>query len=292
MKLERESKKYMDKMNINYLSKEDFLICEYVIDQLVNIDVDNIYYGKSILINELKEKSLEEIKIFGIDIKNKIIDLLYRTPFNYDFDKDSKFGTEISYSFDESDSLVSKIGIVSGYIVPSKLYELSVYHFVHEYIHMLKDTNYDEYKSFISLGEVIPLFYELMIYNPDEMLKKELLRLRMFWLFENRKDYLLLDYLYLGEWINEFVCETDNDCKCDVYEFMISKIGCYLNSFYYAVILYNMYKDNPKKILDLVSRVLKQEITTLEMLNILNIYGDINGSVFEKELDVIRKVLK
>lgn len=65
-----------------------------------------------------------------------------------------------------------------------------------------------------------------------------------------------------------------------------------MNSFYYVVILYSMYKETPKKILDLVSRVLKQEITTLDMLNCLGIYGDIKGGTFEKELDHIRKLLK
>ena len=129
-----------------------------------------------------------------------------------------------------------------------------------------------------------------MIYNPNELLKKELLKFRMFWLLENRKDYLLLGYLYLEEWLNEFVGE--NDCQCDVYKFMISKIGCYLNSFYYAVMLYNMYKETPKKILDLVSKVLKHEITTMEMLEMLDVYGDIRGSIFEKELNCIKRVLK
>lgn len=288
LNLERESKKQMDKMNVNYLSREDFFICEYVLDQLVNIDIDKINYGNSISIDELIRRSLDEIKVFGINIDNN----MFKTKIEYVNDEKSQFGTAVSYGFDNNDLVVPYSGIITKYIVPNELYELSSYHLAHEHIHALKETNYNEYKNCITLGEVIPLFYELMIYNPDEILKKELLKFRMFWILNNKKDYLLLDYLYLDEWLNEFVCETDNECKCDVYEFMISKIGCYLNSFYYAVILYNMYKDNPKKILELVSRVLKQEITTLEMLNILDIYGDINGCVFEKELDVIRKVLK
>ena len=53
-----------------------------------------------------------------------------------------------------------------------------------------------------------------------------------------------------------------------------------------------MYKETPKKILDFASRVLLQEITTLDMLNCLGIYGDIKGSTFEKELGLIRKLLK
>ena len=56
--------------------------------------------------------------------------------------------------------------------------------------------------------------------------------------------------------------------------------------------LYSMYKETPKKILDIVSRVLKHEITTLEMLEQLGLYRDIRGSIFEKELGKFRKLVK
>ena len=292
VKLQRESKKQIDKMKVDYFSNEDYLICEYVSDQLVNIDISQINYGKIVSLNELIEKSLEEIKNVGININNNVLNLLIKTPFEYVIDEKCQFGTAVSYSFDNNDFVIPDSGIITKYLVPSELYELSIYHLAHEYIHAMKDINYNEYKSCITLGEVIPLFYELMIYNPDELLKKELLKFRMFWLLNNKKDYLLFDYLYLDEWLKEWICETDNDCKCDVYEFMMTKDGCYLNSFYYAVILYNMYKETPKKILDLISRVLKHEITTLQMLELLGIYGYINGQVFEKELAGIKKILK
>ena len=292
VKLQRESKKQIDKMKVDYLSNEDFLICDYLLDQLVNIDVSNINYGKIISLDELVEKSLTEIKIFGLDIENKILDLLSRTPIICFSNPISYFGTAVSYGLDTNDCVIPSSGMINEYIIPTKLYELSTYYFAHEHIHAIKDTNYNEYKSCITLGETIPMFYELMVYNPDEVIKIELLKDRIFGLLKNRKDYLLFDYLYLDEWLKEWVCETDNDCKCGVYEFMLSKVGCYLNSFYYAVMLYYMYKESPKKILSLVSRVLKHEITTLEMLKMLDIYGEIRGSIFEKELDSIKKILK
>ena len=91
---------------------------------------------------------------------------------------------------------------------------------------------------------------------------------------------------------NNFFDITDDINDKLLFEHIRSKVGCYLNSFYYAIILYSMYKVSPKKILNLVSKVLKHEITTLEMLEKLNLYGDIRGSVFEKELNGIKKVLK
>ena len=77
-----------------------------------------------------------------------------------------------------------------------------------------------------------------------------------------------------------------------VYEYIRSYIGRYLNSFYYAIILYNMYKENPKKILGYVSKVLNHELTTYDMLIDLNIYGDIKGEVFENEINSIKRSLK
>ena len=52
-----------------------------------------------------------------------------------------------------------------------------------------------------------------------------------------------------------------------------------------------MYKENPDKILCLVLKVLNHEMTTLDMLNDLGIYGNIQGEVFEKELGKIRKLV-
>lgn len=45
-------------------------------------------------------------------------------------------------------------------------------------------------------------------------------------------------------------------------------------------------------ILNLVKKVLNHELTTIEMLRLLNIYNDIKGEVFESELDLVRKLIK
>lgn len=292
MELQKDAKKQIDRVKMNYLSNKDFLICDYVLKQLVNIDVSKIDRGKRISLETMVEKSIEEMKIFGMEIENKTLGLLAKTPIRCGYDEEGQFGTAVSYAFDRTDNVIPNSGMIDEYIIPSKLYEFSTYCFAHEHIHAMKETNYKEYKNAITLGETISLFYELMIYNPDEVLKKELLKFRMFWLLNNKKEYILFDNLYIDAWINEWGCETTSDSKSNIYVFMISKIGCYLNSFYYAVILYNMYKESPKKILDLVSRVLKHEITTLQLLEILGIYGDIRGNIFEKELNGIKKILK
>ena len=65
-----------------------------------------------------------------------------------------------------------------------------------------------------------------------------------------------------------------------------------MNSFYYALMLYSLYKETPNKILNLVNKVLNHEMTTFELLNNLGLYGDIKGEIFEKELGMIRQLVK
>jgi hypothetical protein len=56
--------------------------------------------------------------------------------------------------------------------------------------------------------------------------------------------------------------------------------------------MFRAYKDNPKQVLTLVSRVLKQEISTLDLLYILDLYDNGMDSVVEEEMDDIKFVLK
>ena len=64
LNLEKETKKLFDKLGVKYLTRDDLLICDYVLNQLVNIDVSKIDYGRRISLDELIEKSLLEIKVF------------------------------------------------------------------------------------------------------------------------------------------------------------------------------------------------------------------------------------
>ena len=109
----------------------------------------------------------------------------------------------------------------------------------------------------------------------------------------NVEEYGMFDLLFKENCVNDIICEREigTGKETKLYEYLRSRIGCYLNSFYYAVILYKMYKENPDKILYFVLKVLNHEMTTFDMLNDLGIYGNIQGEVFEKELGKIRKLV-
>lgn len=151
LKFQEEAKKIVDKMKMNYLLKEDILVCNYVYKQLDNIYVSDINYGKVISQDEMKEKSLGEMKIFGKDNEKKVFDLLSKTPIIHDFNEVGQFGTVVSYAYDNDDLVIPDSGIISKYLIPSKLNELSIYNFAHEHIHAMKDTNYSEYKNAMTL---------------------------------------------------------------------------------------------------------------------------------------------
>jgi len=122
-----------------------------------------------------------------------------------------------------------------------------------------------------------------------------LIKIRMNNMIRAKKEYLEFDFYARrsSKYDNMFEskCGIVSD-ETKIYEFVRSRLGCYLNSFYYAVILYKMYKETPKKILDLVTKVLKHEMTTLQMLESLGLYGDIRGEIFEKEMKNIRRFIK
>lgn len=289
-------KEKTDTMKMNYLSSEDINVCHYVVNQLPYIEIESFETGKLITVDELIEHSLNEVKIFGDDIYLKLRSLMYTVPIDRYYESFFKYTCYIAYSIDnKSNEVIPNSGIVESYLVPRHLHEFSVFHFAHEHMHALKETNYEEYKNAFVVGETIPMFLELSIFNPKEVLKKELVKERFSYLFTDiKEEFLLADELVkMGNGVNRDINSRENIYQQrSIYEYARTSVGCYLNSFYYAIILYSMYKETPKKILDLICKVLKHEMTTKEMLIQLNIYGDIKGEVFEKELGMIKKLVK
>lgn len=276
------AKKVSDSMGLNYLSNIDVTVCDFVHSQLSYVDFNRFSSGRFISIKELVEMSINEMNFFGSDISKKIDELVNNTLINQKKNIDiTQFSASISY--DINNGAVSSIGSIHSYNIPQCLYEYSVYLFSHEHLHALKETNYLEWKDSNIIGEVIPLFYELVVSESDDILKRQLLKARMNDLFYNGCEFSIT---------NDLIMNGNNEEDINLYLYVRTIIGRYLNSFYYALILYSMYKETPLKILDLVSKVLRHEMTTLDMLNRLNIYGDIRGELVEKELNKIKKKIK
>ena len=249
---------------------------------------DNKYnMGVSIPLHDLLVSSVAELKVFGNDVYAITRELSQDIFYCQTMSSDLVYATKVNYSLSK---ILKKVDINSGRIlgldIPLNYYELSVYMLSHEYIHSLKELNYYEYINMCLVGEVVPIFYELI--KSDNKLGKDLLKVRMINLLQVKNVFL--DVTQLVDESNNFYSKYFGNNG--LYKYYRGVCGVYLNSFYYAVMLYKMYKETPKKILDMVSKVLKHEMTTLELLEQLGIYGDIRGEIFEKELGMIKKRIK
>ena len=71
-----------DILKLNYLGDDDLRVCYYVISQLFHIDNFIMRKGKIISLKNMKEKSLEEVRIFGDNIYSRVQDLLSTVPIN------------------------------------------------------------------------------------------------------------------------------------------------------------------------------------------------------------------
>lgn len=284
-----------DDLKLNYLTDRDLAVCNYVVSKLPYIDFKSIMPGNKISLEQLMEFSVNEMSFFGNDIYLKLSNLITETIIRSNTNAIDDFTTFVGYDVLFDGNVIIGSGKVSEYVIPSKLYELSIYLLCHEHIHSLKDTNYDEYQNSMVLGEVIPIFYEFLIYDSKDVLKRELIRLRMNNLMYVKREYLDYDFYAKRSSKYDLMFERKSGIVSDetrIYEFIRSKLGCYLNSFYYAMILYNLYKENSKMILDLVKKILMGEMTTLEMLQKLHIYGNIQEMIFEKEIRGIKKIVR
>jgi len=295
LKQKLEEKKLFDLLDMNTFSFTDIEVCNYVSSQIPFIDVDGVYVGKNISLEELREKSLEELKLFDSLVVSRASSILSETPIVMSEGTEVfEFGTMVSYDHLDDGRIVADSGTISKYIIPNELSEFSILNFTHEQLHGLKETNYNEYLDNRVLGETIPLFYELVTNGLNENLKKELLKFRLQVLWGDKEEYKIFNYLYESTGFFDIFVSNNGDIttKKSLYEYIRSLRSCYLNSFYYAVILYNMYKVNPQKILNLVSMVLKHEMTTLQLLQCLDVYGDVRGEIFEKEMCNIKRLIK
>lgn len=285
----RKIVKYADIMQLEYLGNNGINICNYVTNVMIPPYNNLIHFGNRISLNRMLNQSLEYIKLFGNDITHRAAAIIFSVPFHPINEQLYYFTTEITYEIIDNSYCVKDSGMITGFQIPKKLYEYSTINFGHEICHSLKDTNYEEHRYIYSLGETIPLFYELISLNPNDIYSKDMIKTRLFFLYRQGLEFMLnKDLINVEKRVNDSKSNGDKNS----YQFMLSKIGCYIHSFYYAIILYNMYKETPQRILKLANKVLNHEMTTLEMLVQLNILNDIRGEVFEKELGLVRKLIK
>ena len=133
--------------------------------------------------------------------------------------------------------------------------------FGHQFHHLLKDKNVEEIKIRNRVSDVIPLFYELMCADDEDnkLVAKEIIKRRIFLLQLEKSKRDDIDTLQL------------------------------FNSYYYALGLFLKYKKDDLIVLRLISRVLMGEITTLELLTMLNLYEEDLDYEVSRQLETIKQ---
>lgn len=270
-----------DIININYPKKDDYSICDYALDHIPSTNIAP-YHGIKIFKNYAIKKSLKQFKIFSEENNQNLLSIINKTDFiqNYPL---YNYGVRTTYDIIPKYNKIQVItpGYISAYHMPKKIYIVDIISLGHEHCHALKETNYKEHQNALIIGEVIPIFYELINYEND-FLRIKYLQNRLFFLNEQKEIYLELK--------NQIKTNNTNEIK-SIYEYTKSLYSSYLGGFYYALTLYSMYKKDPLKILNMVNDVLSHKITTIDMLKRLNLYRSILGQKFEYEITNMKKVL-
>ncbi len=277
----KNTKRIFEMLGIKYIDYKDKRIINYVSSMLDTINIRTGVYTGTIDYNSAVAGSLDNLKVLGMAPYIKVSSFISTIPFYMVNPNSNGYACHVTYTLDDETLEVDKnSGTIACYKVPQRPDILAPLHIGHEHIHALKETNYDEYIDGQILGDVIPIFYELLVSDKFLETKKMIMLFRLSSLKEDKKHY-----------DNAISQMSKKDLK-DLYKVIATRSGQYLNSFYYSLLLYNLYKSEPKKVLEMVNKVLNHEMTTREILEELGILYSDKKQVFEEELDVIRKVLK
>lgn len=244
------------------------------IDSIDEIDIRNGYYMMELLGNDEYEiNSLPSVSLNETLLKSIGTFKLYKSSNVYDKLHNDVYNMNIGYMpigyipffFNTQILAGANNTIIPTIIYPSELDKASYAFLGHEYNHCLKDTNLKERRIRDRVSEVIPMFYEIMCADKemDEDVSKEIMNRRLF--------LLQLDK------------EENTDDKVRQLQ--------YFNSYYYALALHNKFKDNKILILRLIERVLLGEISTLDLLNMLNIYDKDLDYEVSYELERIKQYI-
>lgn len=278
----RRQKKLLKLFGFNYIDFNDKRVINYVCNSLKDIDTGAHVCKGAINYKDAIALSLDTLKVLGEQSFVKVSEFISAISFLPVVQVRDGYSCHVNFSLNEQTLVVDRSsGIVTKYSVPVNPDLMAPLHMGHEHIHALKDTNYDEYIDAQVFGDVIPMLYELIMADTYPENKKDILRFRLSYLKEDCKRYENASSKML-------MSKADKD----LYKILATKSGQYLNSYYYAMILFNMYKKDPKFILEKVNEVLNHHITTRKMLEILGLLHLDNNDIYDIELDNVRKSVK
>lgn len=278
----KNQKRLIDLLGFRYIDFQDKRVINYVANALKKVNTGAYVCSGTISYGEALAGSLENLKVLGLEPYNMVSKFVSTLPLKLVNPVNNGYTCNITYSLDDDTKKVDpNSGTVDHYKVPVNPDLLASLHLGHEHIHALKETNYDEYVDGFIIGDVITMLYEFIMADTYPEMKNEIYKFRLYSLKE--------DYAHYDNAITQMKKSKDDK---DLYKVIATRSGQYLNSYYYASVLFNMYKNDPQMILDLVNKVLKHEMTTREMLELLGIFHQDKNSVFDTEFEKVKMCVK
>ena len=228
--------------------------------------------GKTITLNELFTQSVSNLSLFQEPkLSSRVISSLQEKPLRK-YPTIRTFATNITYTYNPDKKTMSPKGIVDHMKIPSVYGEESPILLTHEFIHILKDTNINEYNLMFRYSEIIPLLYEIIEYNKKEpSIRTSLIRNRY---IEIRQEISTL--------IQTIQLINKDPYNKDKYTYVLSQAGKYILNLYYALLLYDIYLTNPDTIINEINKVFNHEITTQELLINLGIYNVLDYNEYKE----------
>lgn len=242
------------------MTEYDYEICDFIIHNIDDTSLKS-YGRKKVNIKQMCIETLKSFYVFNDDsLNNKVFNTIKNTTIylknNHNRHGINNFNSKINSSEkDENGLFISK-----GITIPAIYDDLAPVYYGHEICHIMKDRHPNEYKNMLKYADVIPMFYELVASdNYDDTSKAAIIN--------NRFALLKLSENHLSNHnIRYLLNHTTGDYNNYIYDVIDSKTCQYLNSFYYSLLLYQMYEINPKYVLSNVRDVLLGKMTTDDLI--------------------------
>lgn len=254
-----QRKEVFDALGIKIMTDADFDMAQRMIPYIPTINPITNPVGRIISKDEALSRSYKYLNLFGKSyadrVSNKLDDIEIKEVFEYTF----CFTTNVTYKLDEETKKINKdSGNIDHLKTPIIFDEVSPMWLAHEHIHNLKELYYDEYSEGQVLGDVIPMFFELLIADQESS--------------EKEKAYIKNRLFLLKNEINglEYVKSILSDQK-DLYKVFATSSMQYINSYYYSLRLYDLYESGNEEVLIKIKEVLDGEKTTESILKELGL---------------------
>ena len=149
--------------DFDYLSANDKLNISVISSNKECFNTGALVSEGSFSLDFVKKATIDAMSLFDTGISDRAFNIMSFTNIYQLYNEDFIFNTDIKYSKINKRMADIDSGYVDVIRVPLKLDELSSLFLGHELICAIKDTNYKEFKNQLCLGEVVPMFYEMLI---------------------------------------------------------------------------------------------------------------------------------